>query len=168
MATRRARYGRPADRSWATAAPCVTQDALAKTELRSAWLIRALRLIGGSRVHRINLMTRIDHAIPANRSPIGLVRLIEHSDPSRHAFGWITAEDPAFAEDLVPQGVPDPPYRPFSPRYFEATRVTERFRIVARTSAPQARAGAGTGRPGERGAGRARWNRGRQHETQEG
>src|SRR5258708_39381786 len=118
MATRRARDGRPADRSWATAAPCVTQDALAKTELRLAWLIRALRLIGGSRVHRINLMTRIDHAIPANRSPIGLVRLIEHSDPSRHAFGWITAEGPAFAAGPAPPGAPEPPYYPVSPLCF--------------------------------------------------
>jgi hypothetical protein len=32
------------------------------------------------------------------------MRLTEHSDPSRHASRWITAEDPAFVEDPVPQG----------------------------------------------------------------
>jgi len=35
-----------------------------------AWLIRALRLIRGSRVHRINLIARIHHVIPADLMPL--------------------------------------------------------------------------------------------------
>ena len=56
------------------------------------------------------------------------VRLIEHSDPSRHASRWITPEDPAFVEDLVPQGVPDSLYKPFSPCYF---RIIARHRTLS-------------------------------------
>ena len=41
--------------------------------------------------------------------------------------GRINAEDPAYAEDPGPWGVPDPPRKPFPPRYFPERRISGRL-----------------------------------------
>ena len=38
--------------------------------------------------------------------------------------GRVNAVDPAYAVDLGPWGVPDPPRKPYPPRYFPARRIS--------------------------------------------
>src|SRR5256885_14906037 len=49
--------------------------------------------------------------------------------------GRINAEDPAYAEEIGNHRVPDPPHKPFPPRYCPGRRIRNRLRISFLASA---------------------------------